>query len=614
MPAHALRLLFLSLVCTLFVGLPALSGGFDHDELWQLQYLEGMPVRGGSDLSPTSMWTFGMGTAEEQALLEEQAHRGEQPWCFAGREEPMAKMRFFRPLPSLLLVAEHGVFGLDPLPFHGLNLLWFAAFATVVGLLFIEVLPRTEARFGRAAGALVLFLATASHAEVLSRYATRHLVLAGLFGIGAVLLHVRWRTGQAGWLRWASLACVVGALFSGENALQALAYLAAFELLAGPGSRRERARSLAPAAAVVVGYLALYAGAGLGGSGAGYLDPFGAPASVLLAAPLRVAELAIEALLAVPAWRPWNSSPWWLVGVPLPEGARVALGGVVLAGAGLAAHRLSRKPGEGAIAWLTLGSLLALVPSLAAQPGPRALLLPGIGVAALVATAIAHGWERARQTSLSLAARLGPGLLAGALVAVHGALSLGALNAHLNTLSDDTSQIEQRWRAPQEVGAPPPQTAEMDWSEADDVIVLVAPSTATPRSFEPVLREVRRGDAAIPRPAGQRWWFLSNNMLDYAHSWTRLAPNRFELALTRPLRPRPFTRSLWIDCFGRPGQVSKTGAFDVVVLETHSDGSPVRIGVETRRDLDDPSVWWVRWSGGALRRIRPPAVGETLSL
>jgi hypothetical protein len=350
---------------------------------------------------------------------------------------------------------------------------------------------------------------------------------------------------------------------------------------------------------------------GLGASGDGYLDPLREPGAFLAQAPLRFSDLWLEEALSLPAWHGWGASPWRLVGLDLPGHVRVALAAATLVGAWLWWRAAVRAPGLDPLRWLGLGSLLSLLPALAGQPGPRLLLIPSIGASAIVAGWLAHAVSRTRLGREWRVAAWFVVALGLVLAGVRGVASPAALVSQLVTYSRISDAVRSRWLPPVSGQASEPSAAAQSLATPLDVVVLAAPSTSVPRTFLPELSRVRAGEAQVPRAAGQRWWFLANDTLDFSHEWQRTGPRTFELATHRPKLDPPMVETLWIGCRATPGMSVQARILRIRLLEAAPAGGLRRIAVELDRDLDDPSLWFATWTQGELRRIAPPAVGGT---
>jgi hypothetical protein len=120
---------------------------------------------------------------------------------------------------------------------------------------------------------------------------------------------------------------------------------------------------------------------------------------------------------------------------------------------------------------------------------------------------------------------------------------------------------------------------------------------------------VETGDADV------RWWPLQMDARPLA--WTRVDERTFDLES----RGRPFLAEGFEGVFRTRSAVSKgerwtTAAFTVEALEPDGDrGGGLRsFRVHCQDALDLERVRFLAWRDGALRRIAPPAVGDTLEL
>jgi uncharacterized membrane protein len=615
------RVAAIAVVVTAAYAAPILGMGFDLDSVAQLDFLEGVR-RVDYGFSPLGLWNFSNGSAAEQEAIRQGIFEGSHPWC-AQTVQPADKMFFLRVIPSALLLLDHRLFGVAPLGYQVHTLLWLLVVLLSVGVLFERVLPpgRERRRWAPtlAGGALLLFGVDATHAEVMSMTSIRYVWVATAFGVWALWAHVRWRT--EGWRPgpWLSVALLVLALLSSENAFQLLAYFLAFELLRREEPLQSRLRALMPAALIALAYVVLYTASGHGARDNQYIDPFREPGELLHLAPIRFADFLIEELLGLPALLGWQRPTFErLIQLDLPQAARLLLALGLLSGllAWLRAA-LRRDPDrDGAVAWLALGGVLSLAPVLLGQPGQRALLAPSIGLSAAIALLIASAWRTARDPAARSWVRFplaGAGL---ALLVVHALASPAALLSQLEANREFSRALIARW-IPGETLDPSVWSrpaVEPEGPPVTDVVVLAAPSISVPGSTRPELRTLVEGERPVARPPGQRWWFLSNNVLDYGHVLKRSGRDRFELALGPVRAEPPRSHNLWIGCGGVRGQVVATRVPRIAILNAADNGNILGISVVLDRSLDDPSLWIASWRDGALRRITPPPEGGRLDL
>ncbi len=315
---------------------------------------------------------------------------------------PELKLAFFRPLASALIHIDLLLFGQSPLGHHVHSALWYVAAAAGARAVYRRILP-WERSGGVAVGALalVLFTLDPNHVLPVIWLSNRNAVVASAFALAAFALHLRVR-GQADRTsltpdrplpRWAPLGVpllMAAGLSAGEVALCFLPYFLCFELFAAPGRLRERLVTLAPLGALVLAYLALRAGLGLGVYGSGiYLDPFNAPLAFLEAAPPRFLALLAGRLL-------WIAADLWLLA---PELRPIQVGGGVVAVVvwGLLYRKVWGELSDderGVVRWAAPATVLSLIPVLGTFPSGRLLMPATLGSAALLGVLATVGWRR----------------------------------------------------------------------------------------------------------------------------------------------------------------------------------------------------------------------------
>jgi Flp pilus assembly protein TadD len=199
-------------------------------------------------------------------LIKTPGHVGEivfsNLWDALGRGS-----NYYRPLPPLLFMLLHAVFGLQPKPFHLVNIALHAGTAALVFLLARELLAAGAGRAATRAPwpALVaglLFAAHPIHAEAVAWISGVMDVSATFFSLLALWTYVRsTRPGRFQLVAYGvSLAALMLALLSKEPAVVVPVLLVLYDLLyrrhavAGLGAA---ARRWAPPLAVVGVYLAL---------------------------------------------------------------------------------------------------------------------------------------------------------------------------------------------------------------------------------------------------------------------------------------------------------------------------------------------------------------------
>lgn len=349
--------------------LPAVRTGFLLDDYLHVSMVEGtFPAARG----PFDLYDF-VDDGDRAALFE----RGLLPWW----AHPKLTIRFFRPLSSALLWLDHRVFSHQPLPMHLHSVVWWALAVLAARAFFRRVLPERATTF-----ATIAFALAPCHAMPIAWLANREALVSLAIGTLALGAHLRWRASSS-----ARDAATAAALFAlalaagGEYAIAFGGYVLAMELVGGPRTLARRALGLAPFVVPAVAYLAVRARLGYGAFGSGfYSDPVRAPMAFLREAPWRFAALVGESWLTIDS-RDYGAT--W---------SRAALAAVVAIGvvfAIIVARRaFARIDASATGAWLVVGSLFAIVPSLAVMPAPRLLGVSALGVAAVVGVVLERAW------------------------------------------------------------------------------------------------------------------------------------------------------------------------------------------------------------------------------
>lgn len=349
---------------------PALETPLFLDDHLQGAMVEGtFPVR----RSPFDLYDFVDDSS--RALL---AERGLLPWW----SDPKLTIRFLRPLSSALLWLDHRVFAHAAFPMHLHSIAWWAAAVLAVRALYKRLFSARVTLFGTA-----IFALAPCHALPLAWIANRETLVSLVFGALALAVQARWREdrrpreGAA-----AGLLFALSLLGGGEYALCFGGYVVAMDVVRREGALR-RVTGWAPFLVPAVAYLAVRHALGYGTAGSGfYSDPLRDTGAFLTGAPWRAV-----ALLAT-GWLTLDSEAWRL------GASRWILAGIVLAAAGGLVVPVRRtlaslpKPTRHAATWLLVGSMVALVPTLAVVPSRRLLGVAMVGVAAVVALLLEHAW------------------------------------------------------------------------------------------------------------------------------------------------------------------------------------------------------------------------------
>ena len=121
----------------------------------------------------------------------------------------------------------------------------------------------------------------------------------------------------------------------------------------------------------------------------------------------------------------------------------------------------------------------------------------------------------------------------------------------------------------------------------------------------PSLRETVR----LPRPAGQYWLATGESelLLERIDARTLRVRQRggfLQSPGSQLLRSpyRPFAR----------GEVVELGGLQIRIVELTPDGRPAAILAQFDRDLEDPSLLWLRWDDLSYVPFTPPKLGESV--
>jgi hypothetical protein len=173
---------------------------------------------------------------------------------------PHVDLRFFRPLSSLSHALDFSLWPEQAWLMHLENGLIYALVVLVAVRLYRRLLPESVV----AGLAALLFAVDDGHGAAIGWISSRNTLLASLFGLLALLAHIRARSARSPALHAASALCVGLALLSAEAGIFVLAYLGAYACVYESGSLWKRTRSLVPQLGVCLvwsmGCLASHAG------------------------------------------------------------------------------------------------------------------------------------------------------------------------------------------------------------------------------------------------------------------------------------------------------------------------------------------------------------------
>ncbi len=359
--------------------LPTLRSPLMFDDYLHVAMIEGTyPAK----RSPLDLYNF-VSDADRAVLRD----RGVIPWW----SSPQLTIRFFRPLSSALMWADHKAFSNRASLLHLHGLVWWMLAVSAVRRLLRRVLSERVAML-----AVTVFALGQWHATPLAWIANREAIVSLALGTFAFDAHVQWRerrTARAGLVAAFLFAL---ALLSGEYALAFGGYVLAWELTRRSEPIVRRLGGLVPFVAAAVPYLVIRSYLGYGTRGTSfYSDPIHAPLVFLKTAPSRILTLFVDGWLSVDAhaWTEAQASWGFALAVTGLGVALLAVWSIV---------NSIDEVGRGVALAFFVGSVLALLPVLAVAPTPRLLGISAIGIGVVVALLLEHAWFRSDTKSSGL--------------------------------------------------------------------------------------------------------------------------------------------------------------------------------------------------------------------
>jgi hypothetical protein len=286
-PSAPIALALLALV----LSLPSLGLGFQLDDRTYLRLF-------ASGRTPLEL------LHESGDALARLRQQGVFAWWSGGE----FSIHFLRPGAALTHWLEYRLWPESAWLMHLVNCVLYASLVWIATLVYRELFG---ARVELAALAALMFCVDESHAQSVGWIASRHVVLATVFALLAVYLHVRARAERSRWRQVASWVSHAAALLSAEFGVAAIAYLVAYACVFEAGPLRMRLRTITPHLAISLLWIALYVAMGGGvRDSIWYRDPVNAPFDTLLQG---IADLPIwlvsqlggdvaSAALVLPQW------------------------------------------------------------------------------------------------------------------------------------------------------------------------------------------------------------------------------------------------------------------------------------------------------------------------
>ena len=352
----------------LVLAVPALFSGFFVDEYVQAaRWRAALDHAGLAGIGKFLNDCFLFAGGDPAAHPREMEH-GMVAWWQA----PDLKVAFWRPISAGTHAIDLSLWPGNAVLMHLHTLLWFLGLLLALQALYRRFLtPRV------ACLALALYAWDDARGKVLSWIAKRHVLIAGVLGLCAIIAYDKWR--RDGWRPGAWLTPLLFAvgLFSTEMSIATTGFLFAYALCLDRGTLARRMIRLIPYVLIVVVWQIAYFAGGYGAKATvGYVHP--------LADPLAYATRLLESapILSLGQLTPIDSFFWGIY----PAAAKVAVFLLALAVLVIVARvawpRFADKPQ--ARFWL-IGAGLSLLPIAATGPSDENLVFVGFGVAPALA-------------------------------------------------------------------------------------------------------------------------------------------------------------------------------------------------------------------------------------
>ena len=504
------------------------------------------------------------------ALTPAEIARGLLDGTLAWWTSPNLCIEFFRPLSTLSHTAEFYLWPNSPWAMHLVNGLLYAVMTMLAWGLYRELAPRQP--HGAALAAL-MFTINDGNAVSVGWISGRNTVLASMFALCALWLHVRARNKRSRMLTVASAACTALALSSAEAGLSVFGYFVAYALVFERGSMWKRAWSLALQLFVLICWATIY-----------IAGEFGARATSLyreLSSPLVVLA---EGLLDVPTWLMALLGPSVGTAVLILQETPVRVGCLLLV-LPLIAALVSAAPRTPENAFFALGTLCCLPPLFTTHPQDRLLMLASFGAFGLLASFIDVGKSHpralvrgTRRVMIGLHLVLAPVLfvpmLNQTLPVEHGAQAIVAALP---------------LRAPKQVIL---VNSPLDILSLHALMLLGEdPARTRPESLHQLYAGAAR--LAVRRIDAQTLELSADDGWGY-----QTLERTFSTASSMP----------------RTGSELTLQAMQVLVRESTPDGRPKRVQFRFPTPLEAPDRMWLTWQGHKPVTWKPPPIGATSTL
>jgi hypothetical protein len=563
-------------ILAIALTLPSLWTGWQLDDLVQRYTFLGYPFPAGRTPTPLDQFRFLDGdTTYARAIMDE----GLMPWWTL----PTLRLSFWRPVSSLTHWADYLLWPNSSFLMHVQNLFWLVALIIAAACLY-----RRLSEPAWIAGLAALFFALDdAHGLPAGWIANRNALIAGVFGILALIIHDRWR--RQNWRPGMFLGpfFLLLALLAGETAAAVCAYLLAYALFLDSGPGRTRVVSLLPYAIIALGWFVAYTALGFGTWGSGfYVDPISEPLQFLAAVAWKGPLLLADQMFFPPSS--------FVLFFPKLVPAVLVWDVLLLILLGWLFSPLLRQD-KRARFWAT-GMLLSIPLLCTTMPHSRLLVLAGVGGFGLLADWIAGLVEGATWLPRGKAWNRAARVMLIAFLFLH--LVIAPVLLEMNATSSTFSQryIQDAACAVQ-AG---PELAQQDLVIVNHPVTFYGHYFSTARFL-----------------AGQ----------SVPHHLRVLAPADGLLRVARTdrstlvMKPQGGFFGLPFDnVFRNPSHPLRVGdcvnltGMTVEINTLTEDGRPSEVSFRFSVPLEDSSLRWLRWEGEGYSPFTIPAIGESVVL
>ena len=570
------------------VGLPSLGGGLVIDDHWHRITLASHDASWSVLAKPWyELFTFSDGDPARTRRIVDLG-------LFTWWTDPRLTLAFFRPVAAATHLLDYALWPSHPWIMHAHSVAWFAALVAVAAWVYRRLCPGWT---GGLAG--LLFALDHTHGIPIAWLANRNALVAGVFALAALGAHDVAARGEGGSpprraALWSigSAALFAVALGSGEGATALAGYFAAHLLFLDARAWRTKLASLAPHALVGALWAVLYRAGGFGARGSGmYTEPAREPLQFLAAVAKHLPMLAASELGAPP--------PDLYAFLPL--GVKIGFVAFALLFLLWAATAIARAWRADPVArFFVVGSALAIVPACATLVSSRLLVVPGfglIGLVALLGAGVADGaaWVPRDGASRRLVRAYVLWASAG-----HLLLSPLALQVTMQQLPR-LERVLERFAVDLPT-APSPTLKRIVLLNAVDAIFV-------PYIF--LAHSAGNGEGATRMPARILTMATGVRVVELVRTDDHTMVVRVDGGFYRS-GTELVTRNL--DVPMPVGSRVELTDVTIEVLATGPDGVPTEASFRFAESLDAEAYLWERWEGTRLVGVRPPAVGEHVTI